>query len=147
MLGPIALPSMPSAPATAVLWPGRWPPASASIAVACTLLIRAPIAAAAPHCFACRSTSDRILLLLCRACETTYVWLFNATGFSSRTQLLAFASSCPWLDARARRRCRSSRRPVAAASRTRTRPPASTVAVASERRHAGCGRHLSGGSL
>ena len=149
MLGPIALPRLPSATATAVLWPGRWPPASASIVslapcssvstdrCCCTSLLRVPLYE--------RQDSAAALQSLLRACVTTYVAVQRDGLLEPYAALLASASSCPWLDARARRRCRSSRRPAAVASRTRTRPPASTVAVASAASRCGRGRHLSAG--
>lgn len=77
MLGPIALPRLPSATATAVLWPGRWPPASASIVslapcssvstdrCCCTSLLRVPLYERQDSAAALQSLRDDV-----RGCST-----------------------------------------------------------------------------
>ena len=101
------------------LWPGRWPAASASTVPFCTQHINEPTAAAAPHCFTCRSDSDRMLLLLSwrlRQDVRVDVHPRRARPQAVRTGV---PTPCPWLGARARRRCRSSRRSAAVSSRAR----------------------------
>ena len=121
MLGPIDQPQLHSATATIVLWPGSADGLRSKAqapCVVCTQHINAPTAAVASHCFTCRSESDRMLLLLSSACVKTYTWMFIATGLP-RAVRTGGPTPCPLLGARARRRCRSSRRSAAASSRTR----------------------------
>ena len=102
-----------SAIATIVLWPGSADGLRSKAqapCVVCTQHINAPTAAAASHCFTCRSESDRMLLLLSSACVKTYTWMFIATGLP-RAVRTGVPTPCPWLGARARRRCRSKGRP------------------------------------
>jgi hypothetical protein len=130
--------SLHSATATIILWAG---PAdglrseSQAPCVVCTQHINAPTAAAASHCFTCRSESDRMLLLLSSACVKTYTWMFIATGLPQavRTGVL---TPCPWLGVRARRRCRSSRRSAAVSSRTRKHCSRLDRRPSRQRRHA-----------